>query len=81
MEFSLNLAQFSERYNLMAQMDSSVPSSETRASNWKIRTAELGSDHKEEGVSDGPDVNVSSNCWPGVFGLCSRSEAGNNFLN
>ena len=40
----------------MTQMDSSVPSSEMRDSNWKIKTAELGSDHKEEGVSNGPDV-------------------------
>ena len=56
MEFSLNYAQFNERSNLMTQMDSSVPSSETRDSNWKIKTAELGSDHKEEGVSNGPDV-------------------------
>ena len=45
MEFSLNYAQFNERSNLMTQMDSSVPSSETRDSNWKIKTAELGSDH------------------------------------
>ena len=55
----MNYTEFSERYNLMTQMDSSVPSSEMRASNWKIKTAELDSDHMEEGVSNGPDVTLA----------------------